>query len=101
MDIRAEHLPDVSIIIIEKNKLIGIENEAFQNLVQSSISKGCKTISVDMSKVEWISSWGIGLLVQAYTTCTNKNIKFEIKNAHDNVLNILHQVSLDKLINIS
>jgi anti-anti-sigma factor len=101
MEIHVEHYPDKSIIVIEKNKLIGIENENFQSLVQDSIDKGSKTISVDLSNVEYISSWGIGILVQTYTTCTNRNIKFKIKVVSENVMNVLHQVKLDRLFDIS
>ena len=100
MEMRVEHNPDKSVIVVEKNKLIGIESEAFQNLVLESIDKGSKSVCVDLSKVEYIASWGIGILVHAYTTCTNKNIAFEIKNANGNVLNVLHQIKLDRLFNI-
>ena len=101
MDIMVEHFPDKSVIIINKNKLIGIEGEEFQKLVQESIDKDCKGISVDMAKVEYVASWGIGTLIHAYTTCTNKNIKFDIKNVGSTVMNILHQLKLDKLFTIS
>jgi len=101
MEIRAEHHPGKSIIVIEKTKLIGIENENFQSLVKDSIDKGSKNISIDLSKVEYISSWGIGILIQAYTTCTNRNIKFNIESVNENVLNVLHQVKLDRLFNIN
>ncbi len=101
MEIRAEHYPDKSIIIVEKNRLIGVENEMFQGLVQDSIDKGSKNISIDLSNVEYISSWGIGILVHAYTTCTNKNVKFKIESIQDKVMNVLHQIKLDILFNIN
>ncbi len=101
MDIRADHQGDKSVIYFDKNKVIGIEGEEFQDKVQESIDSGSKNIIVDLSKVEYIASWGIGILVHAYTTCTNKNVKFEIKNAGGNVMNVLHQIKLDKLFTIS
>ena len=48
MEIRVEHSKDQSKIIIDKNKLIGAENEIFQNLVQESIDKGSKSISIKL-----------------------------------------------------
>jgi len=101
MEIRAEHHPDETVVIIEKNRLIGPENEAFQNIVQDSIDKGSKKISIDLSKVEYIASWGIGVLVHTYTTCTNRKIEFNIKGVNENVMNVLHQLKLDKLFNIT
>ncbi|MCG6915659.1 STAS domain-containing protein [bacterium BMS3Abin03] len=100
MDIHAEHFPDKSVIIIDKNKLIGIENELFQNIVQESIDKGSKDITVDLSNVEYIASWGVGLLVHAYTSCNNRNIKFNIKGVSGNVMSVLHQLKLNEIFNI-
>ena len=101
MGIHAEYYPDKSIIIIDNNHFVGVENKTFQSLVQDSINKGSKTITVNLSKVEYIASLGIESLVHAYTTCTNRNIKFNIEGVAVNVLKILHQVKLDTVINIS
>jgi len=101
MEIRAEHNQDSSTIYIEKNKLIGVESEPFQNLVQESIDKGSKNLSVDLSKVEYVSSWGVGLLVHAYTTCHNKNINFNLKGVHQHVMNVLSQLKLTEVFNIN
>ena len=100
MEIRVEHSKDQSKIIIDKNKLIGAENETFQNLVQESIDKGSKSISIDLSKVEFISSWGIGLLVHAYTTCINRNVDFNLEGVNEQVMNVLNQLKLTRLFNI-
>lgn len=101
MGIHAEYYPDKSIIIIDNNHFVGVENKTFQSLVQDSINKGSKTITVNLSKVEYIASLGIESLVHAYTTCTNRKIMFNIEGVGVNVLKILHQVKLDTVINIS
>ncbi|MEJ2102942.1 MAG: STAS domain-containing protein [Ignavibacteriaceae bacterium] len=101
MEIHVEHSQDKSKIIIDKNKLIGAENESFQSLVQESIDKGSKSVSIDLSKVEFISSWGIGLLVHAYTSCINKNINFQLEGVNEQVMNVLNQLKLTRLFNIA
>jgi anti-anti-sigma factor len=101
MGIYAEHYPDKSVIIIDKNKLIGIENEEFQKTVQECIDEGCKSISINLSNVEYIASWGIGILVYAYTTCTNKKVGFSLESPTENVMRVLHQLKLDKLFIIN
>jgi anti-anti-sigma factor len=101
MEIHAEHYPDKSIIIVDKNKLIGVESETFQKLVQDSIDKGSRTISIDLSKVDYVASWGVGLLVHAYTTCHNKNIRFEINGVNEKVMNVLSQLKLTEIFNIN
>ena len=101
MGIHAEYYPDKSVIIIDNNHYVGLENKTFQSLVQDSITKGSKSISVNLSKVEYIASLGIESLVHAYTTCTNRNIKFNIEGVGRNVMKILHQVKLDTILNIT
>ena len=93
--------PDKSLIVVEKNKLLGAENGELQSLVQESIEKGSKNIVIDLSKVEYIASWGVGILVYAYTTCNNKGIQFNLKGINENVMNILDQLKLNKLFNIN
>ncbi len=101
MEISAENKQDESRIIIEKDRLIGVENETLQNLVQSSIENGCKNISIDLTKVHYISSWGIGILIQAYTTCSNRKIGFKLQGVNENVMNVLNQLKLTGLFNIA
>ena len=100
MAIFAEHNQDKSEIIIDQSKLIGNEAELFHRLVQESIDKGSKNISVDLSRVEFMSSWGVGLLVHAYTSCSKKNIRFNLKGVKGPVMNLLEQIKLTELFNI-
>lgn len=100
MGIHADYSPGKSIITVDTNRFIGIENKTFQSLVQESINKGSKSISIDLSKVEYIASLGIESLIHAYTTCTNRRIKFSIEGVGENVKKILHQVKLDTVFNI-
>jgi anti-anti-sigma factor len=100
MEIYTKDYPDKSIIVVENKKLLGPESEVIYNLLQNSIDKGIKNISIDLSNVEYISSWGIGILVRAYTTCQNKNLNFNIQGINSQVLNILDQLKLTTLFNI-
>ena len=79
MSYQAVYSEDRSVILIDQKELIGLQSEAFNNLVQESIDKLSKIISIDLSKVQFISSLGIGLLVHAYTTCMKRNIKFNLQ----------------------
>jgi len=90
-----------SIIIIDEKQLLGIENETFQTLVQHSIEQGSKNISVDLSNVKFISSWGIEGFLHAYKTCTNKNVNFNLKNVNATVKNVLSKLKLTDIFNIT
>ena len=101
MEMHAQHTQDISTIIIDKDKLLGIENETFQTLIQESIKKGCKEISIDLLAVKFVSSLGIGYLVHAYTTCKNRNIIFNIKNANSDILKVFNHLKLNEILNIN
>ena len=100
MDIHTQQDQDKSVIIVDKNKLIGVENETFQLQVQGALDRGSKEVSIDLTNVEYISSWGIGLLVHAYTSCHNKNVQFSLKGVNSQVMNVLSQLKLTTLFNI-
>ena len=89
-----------SIILIEQKEWIGIQAERFNDLIQESINKLSKNISIDLSKVQFISSLGIGLLVRAYTTCKKRNINFNLQGVNNNIMKVLNQVKLAGIFNI-
>ena len=101
MGFHAEYNSGKSIITVDNKHLIGVENETFHDFVQDSINKGSKNISVDLSKVEYIASLGIGSLIHAYTTCTKRNVKFDVKGVGEFVMNELHKVKLDTILDIN
>jgi len=101
MEMHAQHSQDISIIIIDNDKLLGFENETFQTLIQESINKGSKNVSIDLSNVKFIASLGIGILVYAYTTCKNKNIMMNVKNANKDIMNVFSHLKLTDILNIS
>ena len=100
MDIQVQHNENTSAIIIEKDQLLGKENETFQAIVKDLIEHGSKNILVDLTKVKFITSWAIESFIHAYKMCMNKNIDFRLKNVNSNVKNILSTLRLDSVIKI-
>lgn len=100
MDMHLEHQQDKSTIYVDKNQLLGLEAAELQNNILDSIEKGSKDITIDMSKVEYVTSWGIGMLVHSFTTCTNRNINFSLTGVSDRVNSILSKVKLHTIFNI-
>lgn len=100
MSMHVDHLQDKSIIKFDHEKILGSENEAFQNHVQVSIKKGCKSISVDLSNVKYMASWGIGMLIQGYKTCTSQDVKFNVTKVNPPVMKVFNQLKLTELFDI-
>jgi anti-anti-sigma factor len=101
MEMHAKYSQDISTIIIDKDKLVGFENETFLALLQNSIVKGSKNISIDLYNVKFIASMGIGILIRAYKICKDRNIMFKIKNAKSNVVDEFSYLKLTEIFNIN
>jgi anti-anti-sigma factor len=97
---KTEHGAEESVITINQDKLLGPEAGEIQSSVLDLIDKGTKRISIELSRVEYVTSWGIGILVHAFTTCTNREIDFTLIGVTDRVGEILNKVKLNKIFNI-
>jgi anti-anti-sigma factor len=100
MELTVNHLDDKAVIVLEKKNVLGNEGAEFQNTILDLIDDGNNSIEVDLSHVEYITSWGIGMLVHAHTTCVNKEIDFHLAKVHEKIMSILKKVKLDSIFNI-
>jgi anti-sigma B factor antagonist len=100
MDIQTEQHQDKSIIKLDMGTIQGPEASQIQNTVLDFIQNGSKVIVIDLSKMDYITSWGIGTLIHALTTCTNRNVNYYLTGVNEKILNILQKVKLDKIFTI-
>lgn len=100
MDITVNDQQNFSVIKLNKKSVLGNEGAEFQNTLLNTLEKGVNEIVVDLSMVEYITSWGIGMLVHSFTTCTNRNISFSLTGVSDHVNSILSKVKLHKIFDI-
>ena len=100
MQTHVENSEDTSIIVIDENQLLGTENRIFQTIVQNSIEQGSKNISVDLSNVKFIASWGIEGFLHAQKTCRKSNVNFSLKNVNPTVMKVLSTLKLNDVIKI-
>lgn len=59
-----------SVVVIRMNgKLLGgPDAESFQKTVKDFVAQGRNNILIDMSKVSWVNSTGLGMLIAGYHT---------------------------------
>ena len=100
MEFHIEQKQDKSVVIFDTTKILGTEAAGIQNAVLDLIEEGSKTIVVDLTKVDYITSYGIGMLIYTHTTCTKREINFYVVGVNEKVLEILKLVHLDKIFNI-
>jgi len=71
MKIHREDSGGVTILRLNGKLMGGPDAEGFQKLVKELVEAGRKQVLVDMGKVSWVNSTGLGILISGYTTLRN------------------------------
>ena len=71
MKIEQEENGAVTIVRLNGKLMGGPDAEKFQNIVKDLVERDRKKVLVDMSKVSWVNSTGLGILISGYTTLKN------------------------------
>jgi anti-sigma B factor antagonist len=88
-------------IVEPKGKItIGLGDVALREAVHSALEGGAHRILIDMHGVTTIDSSGIGELVSAYTTVTNRGGKLKLLNIPSKVNDILQITQLVTVFDI-
>jgi anti-anti-sigma factor len=72
-------------------------NEALHRAVQTELAEGLKWVVVDMSRVPWINSSGVGTLMGCRTESLLKGGRFALSGANDRIMNLLNSLQLAKV----
>jgi anti-sigma B factor antagonist len=79
----------VTIVDLNGKITIGSGDIALRNAVHQAIESGAKKVLINLHEVTTIDSSGVGELVSAYTTATNRGIRLKLVNLPDKVADIL------------
>jgi anti-sigma B factor antagonist len=87
----------VVIIALSGKIMGGPEAGQINEQINNFIDKGKVKIIIDLEKVEWMNSSGLGILIGAVTTLKNNNGKMIIINVSERIRNLL---KITKLISV-
>jgi anti-sigma B factor antagonist len=80
---------DVTIIDLNGKITIGSGDIALRNAVHQAVESGATKVLINLHEVTTIDSSGVGELVSAYTTATNRGVRLKLVNLPDKVADIL------------
>jgi anti-sigma B factor antagonist len=89
MNVNVRQSGDVKILDLKGKITIGSGEVALRNAVQEVLNSGAQRVLINMRDVATIDSSGIGELVSAYTTATNRGAKLKLVNLPTKVTDIL------------
>ena len=100
MKIETRERDGVTILDLKGKITIGVGDVAVRDAVESAIEAGNNNILLNMEEVSTMDSSGIGEIVAAYTTVTNKGGKLRLYGIPPRVSDILQITQLVTVLDI-
>jgi len=94
MKVNVRQRDGVTILDLKGKITIGVGDVALRNAVQDAINSGATKVVINLKDVTTIDSSGVGELVSAYTTATNRGAKLRLANLPSKVTDILQITQL-------
>lgn len=85
-----DELKDGAVIISLEGKVMGGPDATmFHGKLHEYVNAGNKKVVVNLAKVEWMSSVGLGMLISALTTVKNNGGQMKLANVTENIESLL------------
>jgi len=97
MQIKEEIRDDVAILFLKGNLMGGPDSMEVHEKVKSLIRDKIKKVVIDLSKVKWMNSSGLGALMACMTSLKNVEGELKISGATEKIKNLF---MITKLITI-
>jgi anti-sigma B factor antagonist len=89
MTINTRQVRDVTVADISGKIVLGEESAALRGLVHDLLRREHKKILLNLSKVDYIDSSGLGNLISAFTSVREENGELKLLNLKKNVLELM------------
>jgi anti-sigma B factor antagonist len=88
-----------NMVILDLNGKLtgGPDADTFREVFKSLVDQGKKNIVVNLEKVSWINSTGLGILISGYTSVRRGGGDLVIMHASDRIQSILYVTKLNLL----
>ena len=97
MEVKTNETENGVVIKLEGEMMLGYSANDVHEAIENAIEKNKKKIVVDLSDVQFISSWGIGILMYGYTTTTNYGGKFRLAAVSEKISTVLKKIKIDNV----
>lgn len=78
----------VAVLEMSGRLMGGPDAEAFDEILKNLIHEGCRNVVVNMEKVRWVNSTGLGILISGYTTLKKSGGELKLLKVSDRIENI-------------
>ena len=88
---------DVFVMELSGKLMGGPDSSGFHDEVKQAVENGGRSVVVDLHGVEWLNSWGVGLLVSAYTTLKSRGGQLVLVGCTPKVLTVFRMTRFDSV----
>lgn len=97
MKIKERQEGDITVLELSGKIMGGEDFDLFKGTIDKLIAEGQIDVLLNMSKVKWINSTGLGLIVSAYSSLIKNGGRMKVCEVSDRIDNILHVTQLELL----
>jgi anti-sigma B factor antagonist len=94
MSIKEKNIVDVAVLSISGKLMGGEETKAVHEKVKDITAAGTKKVVIDLSKVKWLNSSGLGTLISCLTSVQSANGSLKITGATEKVNSLFMMTKL-------
>lgn len=95
------HSGKVGVIEVKGSLVGGEETDELRSAIADFVEQGNKKLVIDLSKVTYLNSTAIGVLVQAHTTYTRNKGKVKLCGINNNINNIFVITKLTMVFDVA
>ncbi len=100
MKITLQIVGDVCVLRLEGKFIVGGESIYLKDKVKDVLNMGMKSVLVDMTKVPYVDSTGIGFLVSSHMAVSNQGGSFKLLGLNSRIREVLRITKLEKIFEI-
>ncbi len=97
MKIKRDDNGEVTVLRLEGKLMGGPDAEEFKQVIKDLLGGGRKKVLVDMGKVSWVNSTGLGILISGYTTLQNQEGVLKLVNVNKRIDQIFMVTKLNTI----
>ncbi|MDR2702464.1 MAG: STAS domain-containing protein [Spirochaetaceae bacterium] len=97
LEIKEDKSPGTSRFVL-RGRVNAASADALLYKLENALKEEQKTIVVNMSQVDYLSSVGIRVILKIYKQASEAGSKFNIEHPSENVRNVMGMVALNELL---
>jgi len=86
----SDRIQDGIVILEPKGKIMGGPDASLlHDKLHEFLDQGNSKVVIDLSRVDWMNSTGLGILISSYTTLKNANGEMKLANVTEKIQSLL------------